>query len=223
MHVQSSFEETRTAVLHDLIRRHPLATFISAQNKEIVVNHFPLILSAHGGNLGVLNGHIPRTNPIWQKFAEGEVVAVFQGPESYVTPSWYPSKQRHGKVVPTWNYVVVHAHGRPTAIHDPGWLIEHLNQMTDQHEAPRKQPWKVSDAPEKFVDQMVRGLVGIELPISSIVGKWKVSQNRTVEDRRGVAAGLRSAGDDQALAMERLVVDYADAANPSDQDKGRKL
>jgi len=215
MHIQSSFEETRTAVLHELIRRHPLTTFICNQTNEIVVNHLPLFLCTQDSALGVLKGHIPKENPVWQSFGAGAAVAVFQGPESYVSPSWYPSKQRHSKVVPTWNYVVVHARGRPTAIHDADWLIEHLHQMTDQHEASQPQPWKVSDAPEEFTTQMVSRLVGIEVRIASIVGKWKVSQNRLAEDQQGVAQGLRSIGDDQALAMERLMIDRSSAVDPA--------
>ena len=141
MHVQTHFEESRPPVLHDLIRAHPLATFIVRQDDEIVVDHVPLIVSTDIGDRGVLRGHVPRTNSIWETFdGKTKAVAVFQGPATYITPSWYPSKLQHGKVVPTWNYVVAHAHGCPRAIHDPDWLLSHLNELTDISGATRTEP-----------------------------------------------------------------------------------
>ena len=206
MHVQTHFEESRPPVLHDLVRAHPLATFIVLQGDEIVVDHVPLIVSTDVGDCGVLRGHVPRTNSIWETFdGKTKAVAVFQGPATYITPSWYPSKLQHGKVVPTWNYVVAHAHGCPRAIHDPDWLLSHLNELTDKQESKHRLPWKVSDAPTDFTDKMVRRIVGIEMPISSLEGKWKVSQNRPESDRLGVAAGLRNQGDENSLAMATLV------------------
>lgn len=210
MYVPTHFDELRLEVLHDLVRSHPLATFITQVDNEIVVNHIPFFLKTSGDDTGVLHAHIPRANFIWEQFGGQEAVSVFQGPESYVSPSWYPSKHEHGKVVPTWNYVVVHAHGRPTAIHDPEWLMAHLQDLTNQHEGGQTLPWKVSDAPENFTEKLVGMLVGIEIPISSLIGKWKVSQNRPVGDQLGVAAGLRSRGDENSLAMEKLVLQYTD-------------
>ena len=210
MHIQSQFEETRLHVLQGLIRNHPLATFIAILNGEIVVNHFPLIIREIGEK-GLLQGHVPRANRVWEHFGKGATaVAVFQGPDAYVTPSWYPSKHEHGKAVPTWNYVVVHAQGAPIAVQDRDWLLAHLNELTDQQEASQKLPWKVSDAPGEFTESMLGQIVGVEMPILSIVGKWKVSQNRPVADRLGVAAGLHNRGSENALGMKHLVMEKVD-------------
>ena len=163
MHIQPSFKETRDDVLHALIQRHPLATVV-VHTDELVDNHFPLFLSA-GGKHGVLQGHIPKSNPLWQNLdAHPEqglaAVAIFHGPQAYVTPSWYPSKAEHGKVVPTWNYAVVHAQGQAVAVHDSDWLFEHINKLTNQQEASQDLPWKVSDAPPDYSARLVDSLVG---------------------------------------------------------------
>lgn len=207
MHTLSKFKESRTQVLHDLIRARPLATFVICQDNETVVDHLPLMVCTGEGESSVLRGHIPRANPIWKSFdgKSKKALAVFQGPDSYVTPSWYPSKHPHGKAVPTWNFVVAHAHGYPLAVHDADWLLKHLNELTDWQESDRELPWQVSDAPEDYIDKMLAHIVGIEMPISELHGKWKVSQNRPQGDRLGVAAGLRRQADENSLAMESLV------------------
>ena len=206
MYIQTQFEESRPGVLHDLMRAQPLATFIVVQDGEIVVNHMPLFVSSDEGKYGVLRGHLPIANSIWQSFdGTTTAVAVFQGPSSYITPSWYPSKHQHGKAVPTWNYVVAHAQGRPKAIHDPTWLLNHLNELTNKQESTQRLPWKVSDAPKDYTDKMLGRIVGVEMPISSLQGKWKVSQNRSEADRLGIVAGLRNQGDENSLAMEALI------------------
>jgi len=215
MYLQSDFAESRQAVLHEVIHKHPLATFISSHDDEIAVDHFPLILTESSVGDAVLRGHIPRANSIWEGFAGREAVAVFTGPQAYVSPAWYPSKRVHGKVVPTWNYVVVHARGCPTAIDDRDWLRAHLVEITDRQEASRSDPWKVSDAPEDFLEQMMGHVVGIELPIRSLSGKWKVSQNRPVADRLGVAAGLHELGDDNSVAMEQYVLETLELPDES--------
>ena len=205
MHIQTQFRQARAQTLHELIRQNPLATFV-IHSDELVVNHFPLVLS-HDGAKGVLRGHIPRSNSLWQALESGlEAVAIFQGPEAYISPSWYPSKHDHGKAVPTWNYVVVHAHGIAVSVQTEEWLLEHLNVLTDQLEAPQNLPWKVADAPGEFTQKMVDNIVGIEMPISSITGKWKISQNRSAADRLGVAAGLQDRGYSDDLAMSALVL-----------------
>jgi len=212
MHIQPHFSETRPIVLHELIRAKPLATLIVIQDNEIVVNHMPLMIISDGSDYGVLRGHIPRANSIWNGFdgVSTKAVAVFQGPDSFVTPSWYPSKHQHGKVVPTWNYVVAHAHGYPRAIHDSEWLLNHLGELTDWQESDQELPWKVSDAPADFIDKMLQGIVGIEMSITRLDGKWKVSQNRPEADQQGVAAGLRNRGTEDSLAMETLVRQHSD-------------
>jgi transcriptional regulator len=208
MYLKSQFEETRVDVLHSLVKAHPLGTLIASIDSEIAVNHMPFSLCANGGPRGTLKGHLPRANSLWTSLdSRREVVVVFQGPNSYITPSWYPSKKAHGKAVPTWNFAVVHVRGRPRFIEDAAWLNQHLNELTDEHEADQRVPWKVSDAPQDFRDEMTRLLIGIEIPIDSMIGKWKVSQNRSVPDRIGVAEGLSLRGGDASVAMARLVME----------------
>jgi transcriptional regulator len=205
------FEESRTDVLHELIRAQPLATFIVARDGEIVVNHFPLVVSDDGSEFGVLKGHVPRANTIWESLrGDTSAVAVFQGPSAYITPSWYPSLHQHGKALPTWNYVVAHARGQPIAVEDRDWLIDHLNTLVDQQESTQAAPWKLADAPSEYVDAMLGRIVGIEMRIAVLQGKRKLSQNRSDADRLGVAAGLRNQGNDAALALAALVREYVD-------------
>ena len=207
MYTPSVFAEARPAVLRELIRRHPLATFVVAGDAGIAINHLPFHYATGVGRHGVLRGHVPRSNDVWEALdGSRPAVAVFHGPQAYVSPSWYPSKQAHGKAVPTWNYAVVHARGSPRAIHDEAWLLEHLNALTNTQEAASERPWRVDDAPADFTATLVGGLVGIEIPIAAIEGKWKVSQNRASANRRGVAAGLRLQGDSHSLAVAELVL-----------------
>jgi len=215
MYLPPHFEESRVPVLRELLRARPLASFIVSGGDDIVVNHLPLILMAEDG-VDVLRGHVPRTNPVWTWFDGREAIAVFHGPEAYVSPSWYPSKQQHGKVVPTWNYSAVHVRGCPRAVHDAGWLTRHLSEMTDRHESAQEQPWRFTDAPAEFTERLVGQLVGLEMPVAAIVGKWKVSQNRPIADRLGVAAGLRRRGDDGSRAMSDLVMATIDQRDPTD-------
>jgi transcriptional regulator len=209
MYSQQQFEETRLEVLHDLIRSHPLGTFVVLAGAELSANHIPfLIHTSDDGQRGTLRGHVARTNPVWRHFgASVEALVVFQGPESYITPSWYPSKHADGKAVPTWNYAVVHAYGQPRAVEDAAWLLEHVTQLTAVHEAGQALPWQVSDAPSDFTEHMISRIVGIEIPISRLQGKWKVSQNRKNSDRLGVAAGLESQDTERSRTMARLVMD----------------
>ncbi|NOX51753.1 MAG: FMN-binding negative transcriptional regulator [Gammaproteobacteria bacterium] len=210
MYVQPQFEESRPAVLHELIRTHPLATLIVIHNDDIAVNHIPLFVNTDKGDLGVLQGHLPRANSIWESFdGKTKCVAVFQGPATYISPSWYPSKHEHGKAVPTWNYVVTHAHGYPRAVEDKDWLLRHLNKLTDQQESNQRLPWRVCDAPTEFTDKMLSHIIGFEMPIVSIQGKWKVSQNRPAKDQLGVIENLLKQGDDNAMAMADLISQQA--------------
>jgi transcriptional regulator len=203
MYLPAHFEETRTPVLHDLVRAHPLATWVVHSTDGLVVNHIPFLIDPERGPLGTLVGHVARANPIWRQLGAG--VAVFQGPQAYVSPNWYPSKHAHGKAVPTWNYAVVHAHGTPRAIDSRDALLDIVTRLTHAHEAGQAAPWAVSDAPPDFIDQMLKAIVGIEMPLERLVGKWKVSQNRSEADRLGTVAGLRQRGDAQSLAMAALV------------------
>lgn len=210
MYLPQQFEETRPETLHELIRRHVLGTFVVAGHGELVANHIPFVLDAGDGPQGTLRGHVARSNPVWKQFGNNvDALVVFQGPESYITPSWYPSKHADGKAVPTWNYAVVHVYGQPRAKEDSAWLLEHVTQLTRLHEAHQALPWEVSDAPKDYMDRMIAGIVGVEIPISKIQGKWKVSQNRKVADRLGVAAGLELQANEQSRQMAELVMQRA--------------
>jgi transcriptional regulator len=159
------------------------------------------------GEHGLLRGHVARANPLWREAAGHDVLAVFSGPQAYITPSWYPTKAATAKVVPTWNYAVVHAHGPLRAIEDAPWLHALVRDLTQRHEASRAHPWQVSDAPDDYVQQMLRAIVGIEIPLTALIGKWKVTQNRSEADRLGVVAGLTGEAGENAAAMAALVKD----------------
>lgn len=167
----------------------------------------PFQLEAASGSQGVLRAHIPIGNLLWQQEFDRthDAVVIFQGPETYISPSWYPSKHAHGQAVPTWNYVVVHAYGQPTFIQEKEWLRAHVTALTNQHEAMQALPWQVTDAPADYIEQMLGKIVGVEIPVTKLLGKWKVSQNRPVADRLGVVAGLNSQQTEKAALMETLV------------------
>ena len=206
MYIPKHHEENDTAILHGLIKAHPLGTWVTQSDGELVLNHVPFLLQPERGTQGTLICHVARANTVWQSFSASQrSVVSFQGAEGYITPSWYPTKQAHGKAVPTWNYAVVHAHGFPRAIEDRDWLLAHVSQLTDTHEASRSQPWHVTDAPAAYIERMLEMIVGIEIPIDALIGKWKVSQNRPNADKIGVVAGLTSRGRTDDPAMATLV------------------
>lgn len=206
MYIPKHFEQPSVEAMHALMRAHPLATLITSGSAGICVNHIPMHLAKVPAPYGLLAGHVPRANPVWREASSAvEAVIVFQGPNAYITPSWYPSKQEHGKVVPTWNYVVVHARGHIRVIEDAQWLRTHLERITDEREAPLADPWAVSDAPREFTDTLLGALVGIEIVVTTLVGKWKVSQNRPEPDRVGVIAGLSATEALGASQMADLV------------------
>ena len=196
MYLPRHFEETRLSVLHDVIRAQPLATLVTMASSGLTANHIPLILDPGAGPNGTLRGHVARANPVWRDFsAEAGALAVFHGPQAYITPSWYAEKPKSGRVVPTWNYVAVHASGPLVVFDDAAWVRALVQKLTRQMEAPRAEPWSVADAPSEYIDTQVSAIVGIEIPIARISGKWKLSQNRNAEDREGVRRGLAD-GDD---------------------------
>jgi transcriptional regulator len=206
MYVPALHEETDLGILHALIRAHPLGAWVSAGEDGLIANHIPFLIDPNAGEFGSLIGHVARANPIWRSFsATTPSIVVFQGSDAYITPSWYPSKQAHGRAVPTWNYAVVHAHGLPRAIEDRAWLLNHVTHLTGAHEANQAQPWKVTDAPADFTARLLEAIVGIEIPITKLVGKWKTSQNRPEADKRGIVAGLTARGEDSARDMAALV------------------
>ncbi|HYD81706.1 MAG TPA: FMN-binding negative transcriptional regulator [Paucimonas sp.] len=211
MYIPSHFEERRAEVLHRLVAEHSFGTLVTLGSGGLGANHLPFELDPGAGPLGTLRAHVARANPVWRDCAgEVEALAIFQGPGAYVSPSWYPAKQEHGKVVPTYNYIVVHAHGPIRVIDDPVWLKALIERLTDTHEAGRPVPWKVADAPADYIEKMLGAIVGIEIPISRLQGKWKASQNRGAADRRGVAQGLLAAGGEQAAAMAAAVMAMPD-------------
>ncbi|WP_028102403.1 FMN-binding negative transcriptional regulator [Pseudoduganella violaceinigra] len=197
MYLPTAFAEDRLEVKHGLIRAYPLGMLI-IQGAEPTADLVPFSLHPDEGEagLGVLRAHLARGNPAWRALAAGDAacLVVFQGPESYVSPSWYPSKEISHKVVPTWNYAMVQVRGKARVIEDAAWLQRQLRGMTAHHEAGLSRSWEVDDAPVEFIDGLLRAIVGIEIPIDSIAGKWKVSQNRSDADMAGVAAGLRKEG-----------------------------
>lgn len=186
MYLPKHFEQQDPAALAGLMKDHPLATLVSWQDGAPTADHVPLTFDA---STQTLRGHVARANPLW-KLAGQPVLAVFNGPQAYITPSWYPSKAETHKVVPTWNYAVVHAHGTLQVVEDAPWLHQLVSELTGQHEQPRAQPWAVSDAPDDYVQAMLRAIVGIAIPVTRLIGKWKTSQNRSEPDRSGVARGL---------------------------------
>ena len=196
------FQEERPEVLHQLIREHSLAALVTLGPTGLIANHVPLILYPDAGPLGTLRGHLSRMNPQWRdSLSDTPALAIFQGPAAYITPSWYPSKEESGKVVPTYNYMVVHAHGPLQTYDDPRLLERNVRALTELHEARFPQPWSVDDAPADYVQGLLKGIVGIEIPIARLEGKWKLSQNRPPEDRQGAVDGLGQSGDPLSAAM----------------------
>ena len=206
MYCPKLFQEHRTAALHDLIQTYSLGTWTCWADNQLIVNHIPFLLDPDTGTHGVLRGHVARANPVWQKInSNTPSVVCFQGPQTYISPSWYASKEIHGKVVPTWNYTAVHAHGEPKVIDNEEWLHSHVEQLSSFHENKHDIPWQVKDAPTQYIEKMLRGIVGVEIMIHTIEGRWKVSQNKNTEDKKGVEQGLSKLANSNAKDMAHLV------------------
>ena len=207
MYMPPAFRNQDLAALHEAMRHNPLGTLITTA-PGLAANHVPFVVHPEDGShgFGLLRAHLARGNE-HAKFgtAEVECLVVFLGVDHYVTPSWYETKRQTGKVVPTWNYIAVHAAGRLRVIDDPAWVRRQIDSLTVQHETGRAAPWAVSDAPEDFVAAQMRGIVGIEIDIADLQGKWKLSQNRNIADRQGVAEGLGRDGDPAGAAMAALI------------------
>ena len=207
MYLPRHFEQDDTRELHRLMRSHPLGILVTRGADGLTANHLPFLVFDEPAPHGRLQAHVPRANPVWRDHQEDEdALVVFQGPQAYVSPSWYPGKREHGKVVPTWNYSVVHAHGPLRVIDEAAWLLQHLERLTETQEGLREEPWKLADAPADFVAGLVKALVGIEIPLRRLEGKWKVSQNRSEADRQGVVDGLLGENTDAAAAVADLMV-----------------
>lgn len=207
MYQPPHFREDRLEVQHALIRTQSLGLLVTAGPGGLQANSVPFLIDAGGPERGTLRAHVARANPQWRELAAvAECLVVFQGPQQYISPSLYPTKLEHGKVVPTWNYITVHAWGRPRVIDDAAWLRRQVEDLTLHNEAARPVPWQVSDAPEPFVAAQLKGIIGIEIPVERIEGKWKVSQNRPEIDQAGVVAGLRGGGNGAEI-MASLVAE----------------
>jgi transcriptional regulator len=200
MYRPAHFEQTDPEALATLMREHPLAALVHEAPEGLTADHLPLEYDAGSRTL---RGHVARANPLWREAPGRPVLAIFRGMQAYVSPSWYASKAATHKVVPTWNYAVVHAHGTLHAVDDAPWLHALVTRLTEHHEGARSRPWAVGDAPADYVQQMLRAIVGIEIAVDRLVGKWKLSQNRSEADRAGVAQGLAAEGDEQAQRMAR--------------------
>ena len=200
------FQETHMEVLEAATAAHPLAALVTTGSDGLGVSHVPLLYQPAPGLAGVLRGHLARANPQWETYVpNSEALAIFSGPEHYISPGWYVSTKETGKAVPTWNYVTVHVRGTLTFTTDPGWLWENVRALTDAHETSLAEPWRVEDAPPEFIERMLGAIVGVELAVTRIEGKWKLSQNRTLRDRAAAVAGLEGLATPEALRMARLV------------------
>ncbi len=187
--------------MHELMREKQLATLVTMSSHGLNANHIPMHLAAEPAPFGTLRGHVARANPMWRDFqTDIEALAIFHGPDAYITPSWYATKQETGKVVPTWNYAVVHAHGTLRVIDDALWIREQLEALTDHNEAQFAKPWAVSDAPREFTEKLIEAVVGIEIVITSLSGKWKVSQNQPPRNQTSVFEGLSGTHDARTMA-----------------------
>jgi transcriptional regulator len=198
MYVPDHFREDRPEVLRGAMRRIGFATLVTSDSQgRLEANHLPMLA---GDN--VLRGHVARANPVWKQ-GSGEALAIFLGPHAYVSPNWYPSKAETGKAVPTWNYITVHARGTIAWMQDGDWLRAHVGALSARHEAGRENPWAITDAPTSYIDSMLRAIVGFELTIAKLEGKWKLTQNRDAADRAGVREGLLRDGHEE---LSRLMV-----------------
>ena len=210
MYIPKQFEETRIDILHDLMRANPLATVVTNAASGLNANHIPLQLIA-AEPFGILRGHVARANPILNDLAGGETLAIFHGPQSYITPSWHATKKEHGKVVPTWNYTVVHAYGELRAIDDDAWLRTQLEALTAHNEAAFDAPWTVADAPREYIERIMTFIIGVEMVITRLIGKWKISQNQSEQNQHSVIAGLNASNFRDATAMAELIADHSKA------------
>lgn len=204
MHTPPHFAEDRPEVLQAAMREIGFALLVTPDEATPRLSHLPFVLREEAGTL-VLESHVARANPHWRDLPARASVAVFQGPHAYISPGWYPGKRDGGRVVPTWNYIAVHAHGRLEAVGDSAWLRAHLARLVDANEAGRPEPWHLDEAPERYLDTMMRGIVGLRLQVERLEGKWKMSQNKTPADRQGAMQGLQATGRARDAAVARVM------------------
>jgi len=207
MYIPKHFQQQDHEALCDLIKQHPLATLVVNSNSGLSANHIPLRLAHNSSSDIVLQGHIAKANPLWKEKPE-EALAIFQGTDAYISPNWYPTKQEHGKVVPTWNYVAVHASGKIQFINDRSWKLSFLHSLTTEHESSQEQPWAISDAPKDFIEKMLDAIVGFEIAVHELNGKWKVSQNQVEKNQAGVIDGLSASSDTKAITLASVMAQH---------------
>ena len=219
MYLPAHFNETRTEVMHALMRAHPLSALVTQCGSGLVANHVPVQTLDEPKPFGCIRGHIARANPLWREYrAETQALAIFQGPQVYISPNFYPSKVKTGEVVPTWNYAVVHASGTLRFIEDADWLREFVTGLTATHEAPSSVPWRIDDAPAPYIDKMLRLIIGFEFSITTLAGKWKVSQNRSQADQQGVLRNLQNSDSADSRDMAAMLAALAPRSeSPTDR------
>ena len=217
MYQPKHFEESRMEVMQALVASQPLCTLVTLSDEGLVADQIPMLLRQGEGPMGTLVGHVARANPLWRETRlDMPVLVIFQGPQHYISPSWYPTKQEHGKVVPTWNYVGVQARGLLQIHDDPVWVRQQASQITDQQERASEKPWAVDDAPRDYTDSMIKAVVGISIEVTLWAGKWKVSQNQPAVNRAGVVQALEGLPGTQAQSMAAMVTAHA----PDHPNKG---
>jgi transcriptional regulator len=205
MYLPDKFRVEDVPQMHALMRGRPFAALISAGPLGLYASHLPTVLKDEGA-FGVIECHLARPNPHCQELGKvKEALMIFQGPEGYITPNWYPTKAESGKVVPTWNYAIVHAYGEPQVMDDTAWLHRHVSELTVQQEKSETKPWAVTDAPERYIDVMLRGIIGFRFVISRLEGKWKMSQNRPAQDVAGVLEGLAHEDGESPEAVAEII------------------
>jgi transcriptional regulator len=215
VYIPAANRETDPSALRRFIRQNPLCALVTMSAHGIIASHIPIVLHDSESGFGILRGHVARGNFQWRDFdAAVESLAIFTGPHHFISASWYPGKKTHGREVPTWNYVAVHAYGQLRAIEDPHWILEHLRSLTDQQEVITEVPWKVDDAPPEFIAKTSLAIVGLELQITRVEGNWKVSQNRQDEEALAVIDGLNQMGTAESAAMCNLIRERRPLATP---------
>jgi len=208
MYQPKSFRQDNVDEMKAMMKAYPLATLVTTGQHGLEANHIPLILKEVATGEHVLWGHMAKANPLWQELDDSaSVLAIFHGPNGYVSPNYYPTKQEHGKVVPTWNYVAVHVRGQLAFIHEDHWKLEMLNNLTAQHESQQKDPWSVNDAPKEFTQSLLGAIVGFEIRVTAIDGKWKAGQNQPHKNRKGTIDGLSVSPNQADIKMAEVMSD----------------
>jgi len=206
MYLPKTFEENRVEVLHELIRQYPFGALITLNDAGLHANHIPFEIESAPEPFGTLSAHVARANPVWRDLSRNhEALVIFQGAQTYISPSWYVSKRETGMVVPTWNYVVVHARGRLEPIDDLAWLRAFVEKLTKTHEQVQTEPWSISDAPVEYIEKQLNAIVGLKLTITGLIGKWKLNQNRSARDRASVIQALVERGTESSLSMAQAM------------------